>query len=127
MPDESARPSTHSPLPPGLPVTLEMVNITVERLAVAVERIAGTEEAREDRHERRMRELDEKAAALAKIGRDLSDGYGKLFQAKALAWVLPHPARLVALALGALIGSYLATWIWLMVHGHPLVAALANR
>lgn len=103
-------------------VTRGVMEVAITRLEVQVD----GEAARDAKLEMRFQLLAEYELHNREMGKRLTDGWTKLFTARALAWAAPQPARLAALALGAFLGAAMVTWA---VHhyGAPLMAIVAQH
>lgn len=110
----------------ALRAELTALHSRVAYLTTKVEVTAAQSEAVNDRQEGRMRA----AEALIKSQMGVSQ---KLFQAavslavtRAWSALAPTPARIAAIVMGAGIGGYVATWMWMLSHPAVRMAMLSR-
>jgi len=96
--------------------TLDAMNGRMDFISTKVAVVADQAETMNDRQEERLGAMKLLHTAQYTISQKLYDAAVKLATARALSMMLPTPARLAALTVGAALGGFLATWAWLNMH-----------
>lgn len=129
----TASPSDPPPRPSHIAEIGAMPAPTLESISARLDILITRQEVSGARLERIEDRWDGEITALRARGRELkavADTLGttafKMTQARAIWSVVPSASRLTVLFAGSVVGSFLAAWLWLAMHGEPLIERVAR-
>lgn len=111
--------TSHSPLPPTMPATLDTVSAKLDHVITIAELTAN----RVEQVDARVVQVERAGESMRKVALRLSAASIALATSRAIAAVAAPTRSLAVMAAGAFAGGFIGTILWQLTHAHTALAS----